>query len=168
MSSSIEKASPFTLKNQDEKEATLEDFYGHWFILYFYPQDDTPGCTTEACDFSQLRSTVEEMQIVGISPDSPESHKRFIDKYQLSIELLSDPDKEVMEAYGVWGLKKNYGREYEGVIRSTFLISPEGEIVYSWKNVKAKGHAQKVIKKLSDLSFQASFDKQQVKSTYLT
>lgn len=158
MISSVTKALLFTLKNQEGKDVSLEDFYGHWLILYFYPQDDTPGCTTEAYDFSQLSSTVKGIQIIGISPDSPTSHKHFIDKYQLKVSLLSDPNKEVMKAYEAWGIKKNYGREYEGVIRSTFLINPKGEIVYSWKNVKAKGHAQKVIQKFADLSSQTSLD----------
>ena len=112
---------PFTLKNQEGRDVSLEDFYGQWIILYFYPQDDTPGCKTEACDFSQLSSTVKEVQIIGVSPDSSESHKRFIDKYKLSIPLLSDPERRVLKAYEAWGTKKNYGREYEGVIRSTFF-----------------------------------------------
>ena len=152
MTSKTTKALPFTLKNQEGRDVSLEDFSGQWLILYFYPQDDTPGCTTEACDFSQLSSTVKGVQIIGISPDLPESHKRFIDKYQLSILLLSDPEKKILKAYEAWGIKKNYGREYEGVIRSTFLINSKGEIVCSWKNVKATRHAQKVIQKFTDLS----------------
>jgi len=151
------KTLPFTLKNQERIDVSLEDFFEQWLILYFYPQDDTPGCTTEACDFSQLSSTVKGVQIIGISPDLPESHERFIIKYQLSLTLLSDPEKKILKAYEAWGIKKNYGREYEGVIRSTFLINPKGEIVYSWKNVKAIGHAQKVIQKFIDLSSQTSF-----------
>lgn len=151
------KALPFTLKNQEGIDVSLEDFFGQWLILYFYPQDNTPGCTIEACDFSQLSSTVKGLQIIGVSPDLPESHERFISKYQLSLTLLSDPEKKILKAYKAWGIKKNYGREYEGVIRSTFLINPKGEIVYSWKNVKATRHAQKVIQKFTDLSSQASF-----------
>lgn len=149
MSPTLQKPFPFTLNNQDDKSIALEDFKGKWLVLYFYPKDDTPGCTTEACGFSE--HTPQNVAVVGISPDLPETHQKFIKKYSLKLTLLSDPTKEVMKKYGAWGLKKNYGREYEGVIRSTFIITPDGEIAHSWHNIKAKGHAEKVIEKLKTL-----------------
>ncbi len=156
-----DKAPVFTLLNQEDKKVSLNDFEGEWLVLYFYPKDDTPGCTKEACDFTDelddfvaLNSTV-----IGVSADSPNSHRKFIKKYRIGIILLSDSDKEVHKAYGAWGLKKNYGKEYEGTIRSTFIISPEGKIAAEWKNVhvrsKRKGvevsHASIVREKLIEL-----------------
>lgn len=149
MKEETKKAPFFVLRDADGKEVSLTTFTGSWLILYFYPKDDTPGCTTEACDFSNLSMGAKGVQIVGISPDASATHRRFIDKYGLTVSLLSDPDKEVMKTYGAWGIKKNYGREYEGVIRSTFLIDPEGNLAFSWKNVKAKGHAQRVMVQLA-------------------
>ena len=141
-------AEPFTLKNQDHLSISLEQFKGKWVILYFYPKDCTPGCTTEAADFSRLQSQASDVVILGVSPDFVESHQKFIEKEGLSITLLSDPEKIVLRKYGAWGLKKNYGKECEGVIRSTFLINPDGKVVSSWKNVQAKGHAEKVFEAL--------------------
>ena len=146
MPTSLQKPFPFILNNQDNKSIALEDFKGKWLVLYFYPKDNTPGCTTEACDFSEC--VPQNVEIVGISPDLPETHQKFVKKYALKLTLLSDPTKEVMKKYGAWGLKKNFGWEYEGVIRSTFIITPDGEIAHSWHNVKAKGHAERVIEKL--------------------
>jgi peroxiredoxin Q/BCP len=147
------KAPEFCLPNQDETEICLRDLKGKWVILYFYPKDNTPGCTTEACDFTNELEEFEELDavILGVSPDSPKKHRNFIEKKDLKITLLSDENKEVLKAYDAWGLKKNYGREYEGVIRSTFIISPDGEIVAKWRNVRVKGHVEKVKEKLKKL-----------------
>jgi len=124
------KAPDFCLENQDGIEVSLKDNKGKWIVLYFYPKDNTSGCTKEACDFTESFKDYEKLNavIIGVSPDSTESHRSFIEKQNLGITLLSDPDRKVHKAYGAWGLKKNYGKEYEGVIRSTFIISPDGKI----------------------------------------
>ncbi|MDE5926243.1 MAG: thioredoxin-dependent thiol peroxidase [Helicobacter sp.] len=143
----------FSLPNQDNAEISLQDFQGSWVVVYFYPKDKTPGCTTEACDFRdrlELLSTRGAV-VLGISPDSVKSHQGFIAKESLNFTLLSDMQKSVLKSYGAWGLKKLYGREYEGVIRSTFLINPQGKIAYIWKNVKVKGHSAEVLAKLEEL-----------------
>ena len=147
------KAPEFCLPNQDETEICLRDLAGKWVILYFYPKDNTPGCTTEACDFTNELEEFEDLDavILGVSPDSPKKHRNFIEKKDLKITLLSDEDKEVLKAYGAWGLKKMYGKEYEGVIRSTFIIDPEGEIVAEWRKVRVKGHVEEVKNKLKEL-----------------
>ncbi len=134
------KAPEFSLKNQDDKEVSLKDDKGKWRVLYFYPKDNTSGCTKEACDFTESLKDYKKLNavIMGVSPDSTESHRNFIEKQSLDITLLSDPDKETHKAYGAWGMKKNYGKEYEGVIRSTFLISPEGKIAEAWSKVKVR------------------------------
>ncbi|MEO1958249.1 MAG: thioredoxin-dependent thiol peroxidase [Nautiliaceae bacterium] len=146
------KAKEFCLPNQDGVEICLRDLLGKWIVLYFYPKDNTPGCTTEAKEFSELIDEFEKLGsiVIGISPDSPKRHSNFIQKHNLKITLLSDENKEVLKAYGAWGKKKMYGKEYEGVIRSTFIISPNGEIVKEFKNVKAKGHAKKVLEELKN------------------
>lgn len=146
-----QKAPDFS-SNQDGKLVSLNDFLSSWLILYFYPKDDTPGCTTEAKDFTELSPEFNQLgaKIIGISPDSEKSHCRFTEKHNLLIQLLSDPEHQIAEAYGVWGLKKFMGKEYMGIIRSTFLIAPNGELAYIWKNVKTKGHATSVLKILKD------------------
>ncbi|ACK72649.1 alkyl hydroperoxide reductase/ Thiol specific antioxidant/ Mal allergen [Gloeothece citriformis PCC 7424] len=148
-----EKVPNFTGKNQEGILVSLADFSSHWLVLYFYPKDNTPGCTTEAIDFSQFLGefTALGAKILGVSPDSEKSHGKFIEKHNLSIQLLSDPDHQVAEAYGVWGLKKFMGKEYMGIIRSTFLIDPDGKLVYTWPNVRVKGHAEAVLKKLEEV-----------------
>ena len=148
-----DKAPDFCLPNQDEEEVCLRDLQGSWVVLYFYPKDNTPGCTTEACDFTAAMPDFSKLgaTILGVSPDSPKKHRNFIEKKELSITLLSDEDKEVLQAYGVWQLKKNYGREYMGVVRSTFIINPEGKIAAVWDKVKVKGHVDAVREKLSEL-----------------
>ncbi len=135
-----EKAPDFTLKDANGRDVSLSDFKGSWVVLYFYPKDNTSGCTKEAIDFSSLLPEFQKLgaKVIGISPDSEKSHEKFIEKHDLKVLLLSDPSKEVLKAYGAWGKKKNYGREYEGVIRSTFLINPQREIVKSWKNVRVR------------------------------
>ena len=148
-----DKAPEFCIPNQDEVEICLRDLKGKWIVLYFYPKDNTPGCTTEAKEFSNLLDEFEQLGVIviGVSPDSPKKHCNFIEKHNLTITLLSDSEKEVLKAYGAWGKKKMYGKEYEGVIRSTFIINPKGEIVKEYKNVRAKGHAAKVLEDLKEL-----------------
>jgi peroxiredoxin Q/BCP len=143
-------APDFCLQNSDEVEVCLRDLRGSWIVLYFYPKDNTPGCTTEACDFSRDLPDFSSIgaTVVGISPDSPESHKKFIEKQNLKITLLSDESKEVLNMFEAWGLKKNFGKEYEGVIRSTYLIDPDGVVAHSWRNVRVKGHSEAVAKRL--------------------
>jgi peroxiredoxin Q/BCP len=153
-----EKAPDFCLegigKEGKEGKFCLRDFLGKPLVLYFYPKDDTPGCTQEACDFRDSMSVLSSMgiKVVGVSPDSLPSHKKFREKYGLNFTLLSDPNKEVAKLYFAYGKKKMYGRETEGIIRSTFLIDKEGKIVKAWYNVKAKGHVENVLKELRELN----------------
>jgi peroxiredoxin Q/BCP len=143
----------FCLPNQDEEEICFRDIKGRWIVLYFYPKDNTPGCTTEACDFTAALPdfTGMEAMILGVSPDSPKKHRNFIEKKELKITLLADEEKELCESFGIWQLKKFMGREYMGVVRSTFLISPEGKIAYTWTKVKVKNHVEEVKAKLAEL-----------------
>lgn len=150
----IGKPAPtFSLPDQDGKLVNLQDLRGGWVVLYFYPKDDTPGCTTEACDFTSGLGGFETLRatVLGCSPDSPESHREFIEKYDLKITLLSDAEHAVMEQYGAWGEKNLYGKVSIGVIRSTVLIDPDGNVAHFWKKVKAAGHAEYVRKKLEQL-----------------
>jgi len=146
-----DKSPDFKAFNQDGEMVSLNDFKGRKLILYFYPKDNTPGCTNEACDFrTHYQFWLDKgYQVVGVSPDSQASHQKFIEKYQLPFPLLSDPDKEIIKAYGAWGPKKLYGREYEGLIRSTFIIDEEGKILEIFKKVKTKTHTEQIIKKLN-------------------
>lgn len=148
------KAPEFCLKNQDEVEMCLRDFKGKWVVLYFYPKDNTPGCTTEACDFTASFPDFTKLNavILGVSPDSVKKHQNFIAKQNLGITLLSDESKEVATAYDVWRMKKNYGREYMGIVRTTFLINPDGKIAKIWNNVRVKGHVLKVKEELEKLN----------------
>jgi peroxiredoxin Q/BCP len=143
----------FTLLDQDGTAVKLSDFKGSWVVLYFYPKDDTPGCTAEACEFTEGIEAFSGMNatVLGCSPDSPEEHQKFIAKYDLKVRLLSDPDHQVMESYGAWGEKNMYGKITIGVIRSTVIIDPDGKIAHRWKRVGAKGHAAKVWQKLEQL-----------------
>jgi peroxiredoxin Q/BCP len=147
-----ESAPLFTLPDKEGEKFSLAGHKGSWVVLYFYPKDDTPGCTTEARDFSVAMEefTNKGAVILGISPDSPKSHEKFTDKYDIKITLLSDETKEVMEKYGVWRKKKMYGKEYWGVYRSTFLINPEGKITHIWYKVKVDGHVDEVKRKLTE------------------
>ncbi|KGR89949.1 peroxiredoxin [Ureibacillus massiliensis 4400831 = CIP 108448 = CCUG 49529] len=142
-----EKAPDFTLLNEKGEQVTLSDFRGKKVVLYFYPKDMTPGCTTEACDFRDHHESFEKLNavILGVSGDSSERHIKFIEKYGLPFSLLVDDDHQVAEAYGVWVLKKMYGREYMGIERSTFLIDEEGVIVNEWRKVKVKNHIDEVL-----------------------
>ncbi len=149
-----DKAAPqFTLMNQDDEPVSLKQFSGKWVVLYFYPKDNTSGCTREAVGFTEALDEFGELDavILGVSPDSTASHRKFIDKHDLKVTLLSDPEKEVLQAYGAFGEKKNYGKTTMGVIRSTFLIDPEGIVRESWKNVRVNGHVEKVRDKLKSL-----------------
>ncbi|MGY4690531.1 thioredoxin-dependent thiol peroxidase [Salibacterium sp. K-3] len=141
------QAPDFSLPSSTGEEISLSDVKGKNVVLYFYPKDMTPGCTTEACDFRDHAEAFDEVdtRILGISPDSPESHRRFIEKHGLSFPLLADEEKEVAEAYGVWQLKKNFGKEYMGIVRSTFIIDKEGTIVKEWRNVKVDQHVQETL-----------------------
>jgi thioredoxin-dependent peroxiredoxin len=148
-----EAAPPFSLFNQQERNVALSDLRGRWVVLYFYPKDDTPGCTTEACEFTDQLKSFEtlEARVFGVSPDSPESHQKFIAKHHLKIELLSDPDHEVLEHYGAWGEKNVFGKKSRGVLRSTVIIDPQGKIAFHWPAVSPAGHAQEVREKLQSL-----------------
>lgn len=148
-----DEAPLFSLPNQDNAEISLLNFRGSYVVLYFYPKDKTPGCTTEACDFRDSMESLNALGavVLGVSPDSVKSHQSFIGKESLNFTLLSDTNKEVLKMYGAFGVKKLYGKEYEGVIRSTFLIDPQGKIAHIWKNVKVKGHIEEVREKLEAL-----------------
>ena len=137
----------------DGQEACLDDFRGKWLVLYFYPKDNTSGCTREAVDFTQALPILKslEAEVLGISRDSPASHKKFTEKHSLEIKLASDADHKVTEAYGAWALKKMYGKESYGVMRSTFLIDPQGKVAHAWKKVSVKGHAEAVAEKLRQI-----------------
>lgn len=143
-------APDFSLIDENGIEKRLSDYHGKSVVLYFYPKDDTPGCTTEACSFRDDYSAYENagVTILGVSPDSPKSHLKFKTKYQLPFTLLADENHEVCELYGVWGRKKFMGREYDGVFRTTFLISPDGIIIKVFENVKPAEHSQELLEAL--------------------
>ena len=142
-----DKAPDFELESSAGDKVSLNSFTGKTVVLYFYPKDNTSGCTKEACGFRDLQGEFEKAGtvILGISPDNIKSHHNFIGKYELNFPLLSDPDKITAEAYGVWVKKKNYGREYMGIERSTFIIDKEGRVVYVFRKVKVDGHMDRVL-----------------------
>ncbi|MBV1707489.1 MAG: peroxiredoxin [Hyphomicrobiales bacterium] len=148
-----DRAPDFSLPGSDGITQNLRDFAGSRLVLYFYPKDDTSGCTIEAMDFSRLRPAfaAQGAKILGVSPDSPKSHDKFKAKHGLSLDLVSDEAKSMLEAYGVWVEKSMYGRKYMGVERSTFLIDGSGIITKIWKKVKVAGHAEEVLSALQDL-----------------
>ena len=136
-------------ENGVEKEYNIKDFVNEITILYFYPKDNTSGCTQEACDFRENKNRwTSKAQVVGVSPDSIKSHKSFKEKQNLNFILLSDPEHILSEAFGAWGEKSMYGKKYMGIIRSTFLIDENGEVVKEWKKVKVKGHVEEVLEAL--------------------
>lgn len=143
----------FTLPNAQGDLISLSDYRGKKVILYFYPKDSTPGCTTEACDFRDATEAfaAKNTVILGISADSQKRHQNFISKYELPFELLSDVEHTVCEQYGVWQLKKNYGKEYYGIFRSTFLINESGELIQEWRSVKVKDHVAEALSFLDQL-----------------
>lgn len=148
--SSGNPAPDFTLLDENSQPRSLSEFRGKPVVLYFYPKDDTPGCTTEACNFRDDYHVYQEAGVVilGVSPDSPADHAKFKAKYHLPFTLLADTDHKVCEAYGVWGPKKFMGKEYEGVYRTTFLIGPDGMILKVFENVKPEGHSKEVLEAL--------------------
>ncbi len=141
-----ERAPDFSLPDQNGTPVRLADFHHRWVVLYFYPRDNTPGCTREAIDFTHHLQEFENLgaSVLGISPDSVKSHCNFQTRHSLKVTLLSDPNHQVLSAYGAWKPKKLYGRVLPGVVRSTFLIDPEGKIAYIWMPVKVDGHAEEV------------------------
>jgi peroxiredoxin Q/BCP len=145
------KAPAFSLPNQSGKTISLKDFSGERFVIYFYPADDTPGCTKEACQFNDGLAAYRKLgvRVIGVSPDGAEEHVAFRKKYGLNFDLLSDPDKKVMTRYGAYGEKMMYGKKVTGVIRSTFVVGPTGTVEHVWYNVRADGHADKVLATLT-------------------
>lgn len=143
----------FSLPDQDGTMVSSSDFAGKWVVLYFYPKDDTPGCTIEAIDFSKLNKDFARLgvEVIGVSANSTKSHCKFIKKHDLKLRLLSDESTKVLERFGVWGKKKFMGREYMGVLRSTLVIGPDGKIAFVWRDVNVKGHAQEVLEKVRTL-----------------
>ncbi|MBU0720883.1 thioredoxin-dependent thiol peroxidase [bacterium] len=148
-----QKAPQFCLPNQDDVEICLRDLKGKWIVLYFYPRDSTPGCTTQACAFTEAAPDFSDLNavILGVSADSTKKHRNFIEKQNLGITLLSDEDTSMMQEYGVWQLKKNYGKEYMGIVRTTLIIDPEGVVKALWEKVRVKEHVQKVKEELERL-----------------
>jgi thioredoxin-dependent peroxiredoxin len=149
----------FALEDADGKLWRLSDTAGRWRVLYFYPKDNTSGCTTEALDFTSLLADFAgiETLVIGVSADSTSSHRKFIQKHGLEVTLLSDPEHHVLENYGVWAKKKIAGREYMGIVRSTFLIGPDGVIRKIWPRVSVKGHAAAVLQAVSELVSEKQF-----------
>ncbi|MGX1902313.1 peroxiredoxin Q/BCP [Thermolongibacillus altinsuensis] len=147
-------APDFALKASNGEMVQLSDFRGKYVVLYFYPKDMTPGCTTEACDFRDHYREFQDLNavILGISTDSLERHQKFIEKYSLPFLLLVDEQHEASEKYGVWKLKKNFGKEYMGIERSTFIIDPNGILIKEWRKVKVNGHVEEVLKFLKEIS----------------
>jgi thioredoxin-dependent peroxiredoxin len=146
------QAPAFTLPDQDGNPVSLDDFKGSKVLVYFYPADDTPGCTKEACQFNDNLAGFQSagVPVLGVSPDNAGSHQRFRGKYGLQFPLLTDADHAVMDAWGAWGEKTRYGRTSVGVLRSTFLVDEQGRIEHAWHNVKADGHAATVLAHLQD------------------
>lgn len=147
-------APSFSLPDQTGTFRSLTDYAGKWLIVYFYPKDDTPGCTTEACSFRDEYDYLQEkgLNVIGISKDSVDSHAKFAAKFELHFPLLSDPDLETIKAYNAWGERSMYGKKYMGILRKTVLIDPSGEIVHEYPKVTPKGHAVQILKDFEKLS----------------
>lgn len=142
------KAAPaFTLKDQGGHTHKLSDYKGKWVVLYFYPRDNTPGCTIQACGFRDSRDdlVVHDAVVLGVSPDDGASHQRFVDKRKLNFPLLIDPGQKVSEKYGVWRQKSLFGKKYMGIVRTTYLIDPAGKVARRWDKVKVAGHVKEVL-----------------------
>ena len=148
------KAPDFKLPSTSKDKYSLKDSIGKYVVIYFYPKDDTPGCTIETNDFNKLLSKFKklECEVYGISKDNLKSHDKFRDKYKIKFDLLADEDLTVLKKYKVWGKKKFMGREFMGIIRTTFLIDKKGKIIKIWDNVKVKDHAKDVLETLNNLS----------------
>ncbi|WP_035344406.1 thioredoxin-dependent thiol peroxidase [Alkalihalobacillus hemicellulosilyticus] len=149
----IGQAAPtFTLEDVSGERVSLEDFRGKQVVLYFYPKDMTPGCTTQACDFRDHMEDFSALNtvIIGVSPDPVSRHEKFKDKYNLPFYLLADEDHQVSELYGVWKLKKNFGKEYMGIERSTFIIDKEGKLIKEWRKVRVKNHVEEALTYIKD------------------
>ena len=148
-----DNAPDFAIPNQNGEIITLKSFEDKWSVIYFYPRDDTPGCTIEAKEFTDLNKEFDKQGciVAGVSPDNEAKHCKFIDKYNLKIELLADTEKIMLDDYGVWQEKSMYGKTYMGVVRTTYLINPDGNISEAWPKVKAKGHAEAVLNRLIEL-----------------
>ncbi len=146
-------APDFTLLDQDGAALSASELRGRWVVLYFYPRDDTPGCTIEACEFTAELDGFARLDadVLGCSPDVPSAHQKFIAKHGLGLRLLSDPDHAMLAAYGAWGEKNMYGKVVLGVIRSTVIVDPEGRVAHRWAKVAVKGHAAAVRSKLAEL-----------------
>lgn len=147
------KAPDFSAEINGGSNIQLKDVLGKWLVLYFYPKDNTPGCTTEACDFrdNMERITGIGANVIGVSPDSVKSHDKFVEKKELNFALVADPEKEICNLYDIIGEKKMYGKTFMGVIRTTYIINPDGEIAYVFDKVRVKGHVDKVIEKIEEL-----------------
>ena len=147
------KAPAFTADRDGGGKIFLEDFLGKWVVLYFYPKDDTPGCTKEACSFRDNMDTITKLgaEVIGVSPDNSKSHDKFKQKFNLNFHLISDNDKKICEKYGVLGEKSMFGKKYLGVIRSTFIIDDKGVIRYIYPKVSVGGHTEEVIEKIKEL-----------------
>ncbi len=151
----INKTAPdFTLPDQDGNKHKLSDYKGQWVLVYFYPKDNTPGCTTEACALRDNFPAFKKLkiQVFGISADSEKSHKKFVDKYQLPFTLLADEDKKTAKKYGVWEEKSMFGVKYMGILRNSYLINPDGKIAKIYEKVKPSAHAEEVLKDIKELS----------------
>ncbi len=148
------KAKDFTLADQNGKPHTLSDYFGQWILIYFYPKDDTPGCTKEACMIGEVFPKFKKLKakVFGISADSVKSHKKFAQKFDLPFTLLSDPDKKVLKLYGALGEKSMYGRKYIGILRNSYLINPEGKIAKVYEKVNPEKHAEEVLEDIKELS----------------
>lgn len=149
-----QKAPAWKAKDQDGIEHSLDDYRGMWLLLYFYPKDDTSGCTMEACNFRDNLGEIERngLKIVGVSVDPVDSHRKFADKYELPFTLIADENKSIVNAYGVWGKKKKYGKEYDGTFRTSFLIDPEGVIQKVYENVKPESHVEEILKDTKEIA----------------
>ncbi len=146
------KAPAFNLKDQTGQAHKLSDYAGQWVVLYFYPKDDTSGCTKEACQFRDAQPAFDQSKavVLGVSPDDEKAHAKFAGKYELPFTLLADPDKTVLTKYGVWQQKSMYGRKYMGVVRTTYLIDPKGKVAARWDKVKVPNHEQEVLKRIAE------------------
>ncbi|WP_078577461.1 thioredoxin-dependent thiol peroxidase [Salipaludibacillus agaradhaerens] len=149
-----EKVPSRQLKSNSGQEVSLNDYRGKYVVLYFYPKDMTPGCTTEACDFRDNHDSFSDLDavILGVSPDPVDRHEKFINKHDLPFELLADEDHQLAEDFGVWKLKKNFGKEYMGIERSTFVIDKEGNLIKEWRKVRVKGHVEEALNYLREVS----------------